>query len=81
MEWVSEFSSHHWGMEESAGFYRNPAALTSLKPSELLGELRGLVLAVANAAARLSGALHPGTARAIVEFLRPANTDSPAARI
>ena len=68
-------------MEEPAVLYRNPAAITSLKPSELSGELRGLALAVVDAAARLSGALHPGTARAIAKFLRPANTDNPAVRV
>lgn len=68
-------------MEEPAALYRNPAAITPLKPSELSGELRGLALAVAKAAAWLSGALHPGPARAIAKFLRPANTDSPAVRV
>ena len=68
-------------MEEPAALYRNPAAITPLKPSELPGELRGLALAVVDAAARLSGALHPGTALAIAKFLRPANTGSPAARV
>ncbi len=54
--------------------YRDPAAVAPLKISPLPAELRELALAVVAAAARLAGALHPVTAGAIADFLRPANS-------
>ncbi|MDJ0367512.1 Fic family protein [Hymenobacter sp. H14-R3] len=61
-------------MKNSEGLYRDPAAIAPLKPSELPMELRELALAIVEAAARLGGSLHPITARAIADFLRPANS-------
>lgn len=54
--------------------YRDPAAVAPLKISPLPAGLRELALAVVEAAARLGGALHPVTAGAIADFLRPANS-------
>ena len=61
-------------MKNSEGIYRDPAAIAPMKPSELPAELRELALAIVEAAARLGGSLHPVTARAIADFLRPANS-------
>lgn len=61
-------------MNTRDGLYRDPAAIAPLKPSELPAELRELALEIVAAAARLGGALHPVTAQAIAEFLRPANS-------
>lgn len=61
-------------MQNPVALFRNPAAITPLKPGKLSAELRGLALAVVEAAARLAGALPPLTARAIADFLRPANS-------
>ena len=54
--------------------YRNPTAIAPLKPSPLPPALRELALQVVAAAARLSHSLHPITAAAIADFLRPANS-------
>jgi len=61
-------------MQKPLPLYRDPAAIAPLKPSEIPAELRGLALAVVEASARLEGALHPVTALAIADFLRPANS-------
>jgi len=61
-------------MKNAEGLYRDPAAIAPLKLSELPAELRELVLAIVEAAARLAGSLHPVTARAMADFLRPANS-------
>lgn len=61
-------------MKNAEGLYRDPAAIAPLKPSELPPELRELALAIVEAAARLGGSLHPVTAQAIADFLRPANS-------
>ncbi|MFD1874342.1 Fic family protein [Hymenobacter bucti] len=54
--------------------YRNPAAIAPLKPSDLPAELREVATHLIEAAARLAGSLHPVTAQAIAQFLRPANS-------
>ncbi|MBD2767600.1 Fic family protein [Hymenobacter sp. BT664] len=61
-------------MQKLEALYRDPAAIAPLKPSELPVELRESALDIVEAAARLSGSLHPMTARAIADFLRPANS-------
>lgn len=61
-------------METPVDLYGDPAAIAPLKPGELPAELRNLALNIVAAAARLTGALHPVTARAIADFLRPANS-------
>jgi len=61
-------------MNTRDGLYRDPAAIAPLKPSELAAELRELALEIVEAAAQLGGALHPMTAQAIADFLRPANS-------
>lgn len=58
-------------MNTRDGLYRDPAAIAPFKPSELSAELRELALEIVAAAARLGGALHPLTAQAIADFLRP----------
>ena len=62
------------GVEKLVKLYRDPAAIAPLKPSELPAELRNRALEIVEAAARLAGSLHPVTARAIADFLRPANS-------
>jgi Fic family protein len=54
--------------------YRDPAAIAPLKPSDLPAELRESAIQIIEAAARLAGSLHPVTAQAIAQFLRPANS-------
>lgn len=61
-------------MKKRETLYRDPAAIAPLKPSELSAELRELAVDIVAAAARLSGSLHPVTAQAIANFLRPANS-------
>jgi len=61
-------------MYTSIALYRNPAAISPLKPTPLPKELHAVALSVVEAAARLSGSLHPVTAAAIADFLRPANS-------
>ena len=61
-------------MQTPVLLYRDPAAIAPLKPSELPPQLRNQALAVVEAAARLTGSLHPATAEAIADFLRPANS-------
>jgi hypothetical protein len=53
---------------------RDPAAIAPLKPSNLPLELRESAIQLVEAAARLAGSLHPVTAQAIAQFLRPANS-------
>ena len=61
-------------MDTPIALYRNPAAISPLKPTPLPKELHVVALQVVEAAARLSGSLHPVTAAAIAAFLRPANS-------
>lgn len=61
-------------MQTPVALHRDPAAIAPLKPGELPAELRNLALDTVAAAARLTGTLHPVTARAIATFLRPANS-------
>ena len=61
-------------MKNSEELYRDPASIAPLKPGELPADLREMALAIVEAAARLGGSLHPLTAQAIADFLRPANS-------
>lgn len=53
--------------------YTDPAAMAPLTPT-FDSALENLALRVSTAAARLSGKLHPLTARAVATFLRPMNS-------
>ena len=61
-------------MNAPALLYRDAAAIAPLKPSPMPPALAELALQVVKAAARLEGRLHPLTATAIADFLRPANS-------
>ena len=61
-------------VKSPVAFYREASAMAPLKLNPLPGDLRELALRIVEAAARLSGSLHPLTAAAIATFLRPANS-------
>ncbi|MGI4871760.1 MAG: Fic family protein [Janthinobacterium lividum] len=61
-------------MKAPKSLYTDPAVIAPLKLAELPVELRELALEIVAAAARLGGSLHPVTARAIADFLRPASS-------
>lgn len=61
-------------MHTPDALYRDPAAVAPLTPSPWPPELRALALQLVEAVARLSDRLHPLTAAALAEFLRPANS-------
>ncbi|MGY2134440.1 Fic family protein [Hymenobacter sp. HD11105] len=54
--------------------YRDSSAIAPLKPSPWPAAVRETALRIVEAAARLAGSLHPVTAAAIADFLRPANS-------
>ena len=61
-------------MRKAAISYHDASAIAPLKPSPWPPEVRELALQVVEAAASLAGRLHPLTAAAIADFLRPANS-------
>ncbi|MEX1133145.1 MAG: Fic family protein [Flavobacteriales bacterium] len=61
-------------MADTVRLYDNPSAMEPLYPEESGGKLEELATELIAGAARLSGALHPGTRTAIAELVRPMNS-------
>lgn len=61
-------------MKKQIDFYTDPSAMEPLFPLDESGKLETLATQLIQKSAKLSGALHPITRRAIANFLRPMNS-------